>query len=127
MSEAAETTLYQRLGGHEGIAAVVRIFYKRVLEDHAVRAYFNNTDMEKLMEHQTVFVSFATGGPDFYTGQSLTQSHEGLNIASEHFDAVIGHLGESLKEGGVSQEDAGQVLSRLLPLKSRIVGQTGKE
>jgi hemoglobin len=86
--------------------------------------YFKNTDMAKLAEHQTVFVSFATGGPDYYTGHSLTQAHDRLNITPEHFDRVIQHLVDSMLEEGVEAADIDAVSAKLLPLKSRIVGHS---
>ncbi|UUZ91945.1 group 1 truncated hemoglobin [Paenibacillus sp. P25] len=121
--EGTEQSLYRRLGGHEGIAQVVQTFYKKVLDDPEVNGYFRHTDMAKLAEHQTVFVSFAAGGPDYYTGPSLTQSHEKLNITSAHFDQVVGHLVDSMREQGVAAADIEAVAAKLLPLKSCIVRQ----
>ncbi|WP_248928502.1 group I truncated hemoglobin [Paenibacillus hamazuiensis] len=119
--EAEDQNLYQRLGGHEGIRQVVQTFYKKVLEDKDIQPYFKNTDMAKLSEHQTIFVSFAVGGPDYYTGPSLTQAHEKLNITSEHFDKVIRHLADSMREEGIEAADVDAVAAKLLPLKSAIV------
>ncbi|OXM85426.1 group I truncated hemoglobin [Paenibacillus rigui] len=122
--EADEQNLYQRLGGQEGVREIVRIFYEKVLGDPNVNSYFKNTDMAKLAEHQTVFISFAVGGPEYYTGQSLTQAHEALNIASGHFDQVVKYLVESLLEAGVAITDIDAVAAKLVPLKSCIVRQS---
>jgi hemoglobin len=50
---------------------------------------------------QKAFLTFAFGGPQKYTGRTLRKSHaklveKGLN--DSHFDAVIEHLGATLKE-----------------------------
>lgn len=119
-------SLYDRLGGKSGIQSAVELFYGKIKDDPRVSHYFRNIDYAKLMEHQTVFLSFATGGPEYYTGRSLTQSHEHLNITSEHFDAVLGHLTDSLVESGVAGSDVVQVLSLLLPLKARLTRDAKK-
>lgn len=113
-------SLYDRLGGKNGLQSAVKLFYGKIKDDPSVSHYFRNIDFVKLMEHQTVFLSFATGGPDYYTGKSLRQSHEHLNITSAHFDVVLGHLTDSLVELGVAGSDVVQVLSLLLPLKARL-------
>ncbi len=119
-------SLYDRLGGKSGIQSAVELFYEKIKDDPRVSHYFRNIDFAKLMEHQTVFLSFATGGPDYYTGRSLTQSHEHLNITSEHFDDVLGHLTDSLIESGVTGSDVVQVLALLLPLKARLTRDAKK-
>jgi hemoglobin len=114
-------SLYDLLGGKNGIQSVVELFYGKIKDDSRVSHYFRNIDFAKLMEHQTIFLSFATGGPDYYTGKSLTQSHEHLNITSAHFDDVLGHLTDSLIELGVTGRDIVHVLALLLPLKAQMI------
>lgn len=54
-----EENLYDRLGGHDGIRAVVghfdRIFYDRLLGDDELGPFFENADPEKLRQTQTDF------------------------------------------------------------------------
>ncbi|MGO4273337.1 group 1 truncated hemoglobin [Paenibacillus sp. TAF58] len=116
-----DQSLYDRLGGKNGIQSAVKLFYDKVKDDSSLSHYFQNINFAKLMEHQTIFLSFATGGPNYYTGKSLTQSHEHLNITSAHFDDVLGHLTDSLIELSVAGRDIVQVLALLLPLKAQLV------
>lgn len=114
-------SLYDRLGGKNGIQSAVKLFYDKIKDDSRVSHYFQNIDFAKLMEHQTIFLSFASGGPNYYTSKSLTQSHEHLNITSAHFDDVLGHLTDSLIELSVTGRDIVQVLAMLLPLKAQMI------
>lgn len=112
--------LYERLGGEAGIRAIVADFYDRVVADERLQRYFTSIDMQALREHQRLFVSFATGGPDFYTGQSLTQSHEGLKILPSHFDLMLEHLAAAMKASSVPEDDIQQVMGILRPLRERL-------
>ena len=85
-------TLYDRLGGSEGIRQIVQGFYFQVFLDPRVAAFFNRFDSERLLAHQREFLTFALGGPHPYTGRSLRAAHgplvEKLGLDDEHFDAV---------------------------------------
>ncbi|MFC6793352.1 truncated hemoglobin [Halobaculum halobium] len=58
----ASDTLYDRLGGHEGIRAVVDEFYDRLEADEELGPLFEDADMERLRETQTDFLCEAAGG-----------------------------------------------------------------
>ncbi|MCI3919093.1 group 1 truncated hemoglobin [Paenibacillus sp. TRM 82003] len=115
-------SLYEKLGGTEAVAAVVDIFYKKVLADERINGFFANTDMEKQRRHQTAFISYALGGPQF-SGRSMEKAHEGMNLQESHWNAVVEHLVASLQEAGVGEEDIATIAGALTPLKPHILGQ----
>ncbi|WP_139491341.1 group I truncated hemoglobin [Brevibacillus dissolubilis] len=116
-----EQTLFEQFGGKEGISSVVKAFYDRVLADDHVNHFFANTDMEKQIRHQSLFISWALGGPNQYTGLSMEKAHEGMNLQESHFMAIAGHLGAALSDAGATQEQIGQVVEKLLTLKDAIL------
>ncbi|GED12248.1 globin [Aneurinibacillus migulanus] len=116
-----QQSLYERLGGQEGIAKVVDVFYDRILADDTVNHFFKNTDMEKQRRHQALFISFATGGPNQYTGKSMTKAHEGMNIKHEDFMTIVNHLVAALKEFNVTDEDIQAIAEKLLPMEKDII------
>lgn len=115
-------TWYEKLGGSEGIGKVVDIFYGKVLADERINSFFAHTDMEKQRRHQTAFLSYALGGPEF-TGRSMEKAHEGMNLQEPHWDAVVEDLASSLKEAGIGDADIAEIASRLDPLKPHILHQ----
>jgi hemoglobin len=119
---AGTATLYEKLGGKEAIESVVDVFYKKVIADDRINQFFKHTDMEQQRRHQTAFIAYALGGPQ-YTGRSMEKAHEGMHLQESHWDAVVELLAESLKEKGVSDEDIGTIAENLLPLKPHILGQ----
>ena len=119
-----EQTLYEKVGGEASIGKVVDYFYDElVLKDPTVNHFFEDTDMEKQREHQTKFISFALGGPNQYSGQSMAKAHEGMNLQANHFDAIVKHLHDALLHFGVEEREIDQALSRVAALKDDILYQ----
>lgn len=117
-----EQTLYEKVGGEAAISKVVDYFYNElVLKDESVNQFFEHTDMEKQRSHQTKFISFALGGPNQYTGQSMAKVHQGMNLQPEHFQAIVTHLHDALAHFGVSEADIDQALSKVATLKDDII------
>ncbi|WP_216827336.1 group I truncated hemoglobin [Alkalihalobacterium elongatum] len=115
-------TLYEKVGGEDTIAKVVDYFYNElVLKDDTVNHFFKDTDMEKQRLHQTKFISYALGGPNTYSGQSMAKAHEGMNIQPEHFNAIAKHLHDALAHFGVSEADIDEALSKVASLRDDIM------
>jgi hemoglobin len=112
--------LHERLGGHESISKVVDVFYEKVLADETVNQFFKETDMEKQRRHQSLFISWALGGPNQYSGKSMELAHKGMNLNEEHFLAIANHLAASLKEFNVSDKEISEVLEKLTTMKNDI-------
>ena len=117
------TTIFDQIGGAPAVEATVEIFYKKVLDDPSLVGYFERVDMAGLKEHQRAFVTAALGGPTLYGGKAMSEAHRGMGISGGDFDAVVGHLGETLTELGVPAETIGTIAGALSPLKPEIVGQ----
>jgi len=100
-------SLYNRLGGEAAVNAAVDIFYRKVLNDHRINRFFDNSDMDKQIAKQRAFLTMAFGGPNNYSGKDMRSAHSRLvdmGLDASHFDAVMGHLGDTLKELNVPQE-----------------------
>jgi len=116
-----EQTLYEKYGGEETVRKVVDYFYDElVLKDETVNHFFDQTDMDKQRRHQTKFISFALGGPNKYTGKSMSKAHEGMNIQPEHFNVIATHLHDALAHFGVSEADIDQALTKVESLRDDI-------
>jgi len=118
-----EATLYERLGGRDGIEAVVTSFYDRVLDDESLAVYFEDTDVDELRDHQRAFLSAVTGGPDQYDGATMRAAHAHLDLTADDFAAVAGHLDAALREAGVGDDDREGVLSAVSSHEAEILDQ----
>lgn len=120
--DSEDTTLYERLSGEDSIEAVVSQFYEYVMADDLVNHYFEDTDMQRQIIHQTQFISSVTGGPVDYSGEDMRAAYEGMGITKEEFDAIAGHLNTAPKEFEVPEEDREDVLVEIASYEDAIVG-----
>ena len=108
-----EETLYERLGGHDGIWAVVDDFYDRLLEDDELGPFFADADMEKLRQTQTDFLCEAAGGPETYDAEPVREAHLHIPFTPDHIQRAIELLYESLSEFDVPEEDAEAIVQAI--------------
>ncbi|ACG79645.1 methyl-accepting chemotaxis protein McpH [Phenylobacterium zucineum HLK1] len=101
-------TLFERLGGAPAVDAAVELFYAKVLADDRINRFFQGVDMVRQAGRQKAFLTMLMGGPNTYTGQNLRLGHRKLVAAGlddSHFDAVVGHLAQTLRELGAAEDD----------------------
>lgn len=105
---SAANSLYEQLGGAAAVNAAVDIFYRKVLSDHRINRFFEHTDIDKQAAKQKAFLTMAFGGPNHYNGADMRRAHahlvEKLGLDDTHFDAVMEHLGSTLRELNVPAE-----------------------
>jgi hemoglobin len=114
-------SLFEQIGGEPAVNAAVDRFYERVLADPMLAPFFKHVSMQRLKAHQFTFLSQALGGPQQYSGASMSTAHAGLRIEHRHFQAVSVHLVETLRELGVSESIIGEVAAAVTPLANQIV------
>ena len=108
MTEQTAVSDYDAVGGGPAVRVVVDDFYRRVMADPQLVHYFEGVDMPALKRHQALLVGQVLGGPPDYDGRSLREAHNVLGVTKEHFDLVVGHLADALKEAGVPDEIIGR-------------------
>jgi hemoglobin len=105
-SSQLELSLYEQLGGQPAVEAAVDLFYRKVLLDDRISAFFETTDMDGQIAKQKGFLTMAFGGPNAYTGMDLRRGHSAMvsnGLNDTHVDAVLELLAASLRELGVSE------------------------
>ncbi len=106
-------SLYERVGGEDGIERLVNIFYSKVLADEKLAGFFSNTSIDRLKNMQKEFFSVALGGPIEYSDMDLSRSHQGRGIRVMHFKGFVDHLIETLSEFDLSDDDINQVITEI--------------
>jgi hemoglobin len=83
--------MYDRIGGAPAIREAVDRFYRRLLDDPELAAYFTG-DLTVLKQHQAALLTQVLGGPGRYSGRDLKAAHAPLHIPSAHFRRVVFYL-----------------------------------
>jgi hemoglobin len=122
----SERSLYQRLGGREGIARVVNDFVVTLVADSRVNARFKDlkpADVERLKSNAADQVCQATGGPCAYLGKDMKTAHKGMKITEPEWSATVEDLVKALDKNRVPEKEKQELLGLLAPMKGDIVGQ----
>ena len=121
-SAAADTrSLYERLGGKDAITAVVKDFVATTGADPRISMFFTNADIPKLEQQMVDQICEATGGPCKYTGKSMKESHTGMKVRAEHFEAFIDDLTKTLDKFKVPEREKGEVLAAFRSMQGDVV------
>lgn len=123
---AAAPSLYQRLGGREGIRGVVDDFVANVVADDRINGRFKGLQgpaVEKLKTNLSDQICDAAGGPCAYLGRDMKTTHKGMNISDPEWGATVAALVKALDKNKVPEREKGELLGLLGPMKGDIVGQ----
>lgn len=120
---AEEKSLYDKVGGTEGITTVVEAFLTNVSGDDRINARFANTDIDNLKRLLIEQVCEATGGPCTYSGENMKDAHTGMDISEEEFGALAEQMSKAMLSAGVGQEEHDTIMGVLGGMHDDIVGQ----
>ncbi len=120
-----DTSLYERIGGAPTIESLIDSFYTKVLADGELKHYFKHAPMDKLRRMQREFFSAATGGPIVYSGRPLSEVHRHMAISKREFQRFTEHLLETLREVGVGEEEAYEIISHVNLYADEITNDIG--
>ena len=101
-------SLYNEIGGERAIRAAVEMLYGKIMLDKNLYHYFDGVNMPLMRHHMEIFLTYAFGGTDSYTGRELRESHKDLveekGLNDTHFDIVAGHMKDTLEAFEVPEE-----------------------
>ena len=118
------TTLYQRLGGYDAIAAVVDALMVRIKDDDKLGRFYDHRGADGIEREQQLLVDYlcaATGGPMVYTGREMKPLHVGMRLDEEDWKRAMGHLTATLDTFEVPEQEKAEVMSFHENLKWDIV------
>ena len=117
------TTLFEKYGGFSTISRVVSAFYDQVMDLPDLARYFEDTDMRRLVDHQTKFIASVMGGPASYSNEQLERVHSKMDITEKDYLAVIDVLRETLEDFDVDESDIAAICNDLIQRKHYIVAR----
>jgi len=126
-SFAQEESLYERLGGIKPISLVVNDFVDRLIANPVlkanpmIKAGRDNSPIPYLKFQITTFVCEETGGPCVYTGLTMKESHEHLNISSGDWQAMLDEFQITLDKFAVPEQEQNELFELFESTKRDIV------
>jgi hemoglobin len=116
------TTLYQRLGGANGIAKLVDDIMAAHLVNPLVKTRFENIkDLDRARQMAREFFCAGAGGPETYTGKDMLTAHKGMNISEQEYLAVTDDIVGAMEKHKLSEDTKKDVIAILYSLKGNII------
>lgn len=107
-------SLFEKYGGFATWRKFVSAFYDEILENDMLKKHFRNVNMERLIDHQTKFVVYVTGGPAIVPDENLSRAHRSLGITQEEFDEMVEVFSDVMDDFEVEEEDQEFLASEIL-------------
>lgn len=109
-------SLYQQLGGEDGINAIADGLLYEIEHDKRIVHHFADTDIARFRRLLAEQLCQISGGPCQYTGGTMTESHTGFNITLADFDALVEGLIKVMQRQNISISAQNQLLALLAPM-----------
>lgn len=121
-------TLFERLGGRNGISNIVDDTVENHMNNPSVNARFlplkdRPEHLAIIKQHTIDFFSMGSGGPAAYKGKDMVSAHTGMNISPAEYMHVIDDIFAALNKNGIDEDSKKDVLSVLWSLKGMIISK----
>lgn len=121
MNRSRPVPLFDKYGGIRVLRHVIMDFYDRVLDSEVIGHFFEDTDMARLIDHQTKFFTMVLGGPADFSNERLARAHSHLRLDHTQFDEAVALLVDTLEEANFSDEDRDAVIAAIETRRNIIV------
>ncbi len=120
----ANSSLYERLGGYNAVAAVANDLLPRLMADSELGRFWEHRGADGIEREKQLLIDFLchnAGGPMYYTGRNMTLTHRGMRIANSDWERFIGHLQATLNHFQLAEAEQNDVLGFIESTKAEIV------
>jgi hemoglobin len=117
----AADEVYQGLGQQTGIVKIVDTFVTLLQADSRVGHSFDEADIPHLKEKLSEQFCVLAGGPCRYTGKEMATIHDGLNITTAQFYALVEDLQIAMERHGIASRIQNKLLADLAPMQRDVV------
>lgn len=126
-AQQEQASLFDRLGGTEGITTIVDDAIAAHRENPVIKARFIPYDNQPerlaiIKEHFVDFLSAGSGGPAEYSGRDMKTTHTGMNISPAEYMALVDDLMLVLDKHNIDEETKKDMLYISWSLKGMIIG-----
>ena len=119
-----QTTLFERLGGYDGIVTFVEDLLPRLESDSQLGRFWQHRGKDGIAREKQLLIDYLcsnAGGSMYYTGRDMKTSHVGMKISESDWDVFMSHAGDTMKSLNVPKQECEEIASFVISLKSDIV------
>jgi hemoglobin len=113
MAQSA-TSLYQRMGGYDVIAAVIDDLFAILHDDPAFARFFGGRSNDSVIRSRQLLIDqmcALSGGPCSYIGRDMKTSHSGLGITDVEWESNMRASDAALAKNGVGDAERADFLA----------------
>ena len=119
-----QTSLYERLGGYDGITVFVNDLLPRLQADAQLGRFWQNRGVDGIAREKQLLIDYLcanAGGPLYYTGRDMKTSHRGMRINESDWHRFLEHAGATMAALQVPKQECDEIVGFVLSLKEDIV------
>ncbi len=120
-AQPLDNSLYLALGSKAGIGRIVEGMLINIADDDRIVDHFVDADIDRLYQKLVEQLCVESGGPCEYTGDSMQDSHAGMDITEGDFNALVENLIVAMDEQQVSVTAQNRLLRRLAAMRGAII------
>jgi len=119
----SHSSLYDELGGKDGIDRISARFISGIGQDEEIRPYFEQTNLDRFYRLFSLHLCQVVEGPCQYTGDEMVPTHVGMGITEKHFNRTVDLLIDAMESEGIPHPVQNRVLAKLAPLRDEVIYQ----
>lgn len=117
------TTLFDRLGGAEGITSISNAIVEAHKANPIIGVRFLDSDNENLKVLVRDFFMMGSGGPNQYKGRDMAGAHRGMNLTERELCSAIDDVLNVLDAHDIDGASRNEVLAILYSFKDEVCYQ----
>lgn len=120
----SQLSLYERLGGYDGITAFVNDLLPRLQADPQLGRFWQYRSDDGIAREKQLLVDYLcanAGGSVYYTGRDMKVCHKGMKISESDWDIFFGHAGDTMQALQVPAQERDEVAAFVSSLKDDLV------
>lgn len=126
MESTTPKSLYERLGGREGITALADDIVDAHMRNPQIQARYlplkdDPENLKKIKGQLIDFVCAGSGGNEQYTGRDMITTHKGMNVSDAEYMAATNDIMKTLDQHNIDEESKKDMLAIVYSLKDEIV------
>lgn len=120
----SQKSLYERLGGYDGITTFVNDLLPRLQADSQLGRFWQYRSDDGIAREKQLLIDYLcanAGGSMYYTGRDMKISHKGMNISESDWAIFMKHAGATMEALQVPQQECEDIAAFVTSLKGDMV------